>query len=90
MTHLMELDDKMCKYEMDLSSIVEETEWTQFGLQIDRQMDKVKPAYPLKCVGGEYKKLEISSLFVGGNWGYENNWAGVTTVSIPTLSIDWG
>ena len=29
-THLLKLFDKICKYEMDTASIVENTEWTQF------------------------------------------------------------
>ena len=36
----------MCKYEMDPTSIVEDTELTWFCPQTDRQMDKVKPVYP--------------------------------------------
>ena len=36
-THL--LLDKMCKYEMDPMSIVEDTEWTRFCPQTDRQTD---------------------------------------------------
>ena len=59
MTHLLELLDKMCKYEMDPTSIVEDTEQTPFCLQTDRRTDgrtdgrkdgktdKVKPLYPL-------------------------------------------
>ena len=35
-THL-KLVDKMCKYEMDLASIVEDTEWTPFCPQMDRR-----------------------------------------------------
>ena len=50
----------MYTYEMDVASIVEDTEWTRFGLQTDgwmdggmvrqmnRQMDKVKPVYLLQ------------------------------------------
>ena len=41
MTHLLKLLDKMCKYEMDLASIVEDTEQTRFC----PQTDKVKPVY---------------------------------------------
>ena len=33
--HLLKLLDKMCKYEMDPTSIVEDTEWTQFCPQTD-------------------------------------------------------
>ena len=35
-THLLKLLDKMCKYEMDLMSIVEDTEQTRFYPQTDR------------------------------------------------------
>ena len=39
-THLlMKLFDKMCKYEMDPASIVEDTEQTRFCPQMDRWMD---------------------------------------------------
>ena len=59
-THLLKLVDKMCKYEMDPVSIVEDTERTQFCPQTDRwmdrqtdrrtdgEMDKVKLVYPLQ------------------------------------------
>ena len=47
----MQLLDKMCKYEMDPMSIVEDTERTRFCPQMDRwtsgQTDKVIPVYPL-------------------------------------------
>ena len=36
----------MCKYEMDPTSIAEDTERTWFCPQTDRQMDKMKPIYP--------------------------------------------
>ena len=45
-THL-KLLDKMCKYEMNPASIVEETERTRFCPQTQRRRDKVKPVYPL-------------------------------------------
>ena len=38
MTRLSKLVDKICKYEMDLTSIVEDTERTQFGLQTEGLM----------------------------------------------------
>ena len=38
-THLLKLLDKMCKYEIDLASIVEDTEGTQFYPQTDRRTD---------------------------------------------------
>ena len=37
MTHLQKLLDKMCKYEMDPTSIVEDTEQTWFCPQTDRR-----------------------------------------------------
>ena len=43
MTHLLKLVDKMCKYEMDLASIVEDTEQTDG--QTDGQTYKVKRVY---------------------------------------------
>ena len=39
-THLLKLLDKMCKYEMDPVSNVEDTEWTQFCPQMDRRTDR--------------------------------------------------
>ena len=53
-THLLKLLDKMCKYETDPTSIVEDKERTRFCPQTDRwtdgqtdgQTDKVKPVYP--------------------------------------------
>ena len=57
-TNLLKLLNKMCKYELDLTSIVEDTERTWFcpqtdrrkdgqtDRQTDRQTDKVKPVYP--------------------------------------------
>ena len=57
-THLLKLLDKMCKYEMDPMSILEDTERARFCPQTDRQTDgrmdrrtdgqtdKVIPVYP--------------------------------------------
>ena len=47
-THILKLLDKVCKYEMDPASIVEETDWTRFRPQMDTQAGKVKPVYPLQ------------------------------------------
>ena len=48
--HLLELLDRMCKYEMHPRNIVEVTERTPFCPQTDgrtdRRTDDVKPAYP--------------------------------------------
>ena len=53
-THLLKILDRMSKYEMDPTSIVEDTEWTRFCPRIDRRTDrqmdrktnKLKPVYP--------------------------------------------
>ena len=39
MTHLLKLLDKMCKYEMDPASIVEDTERTPFCPHTDGQTE---------------------------------------------------
>ena len=49
MTHLLKLLDKMYKYKMDLTSIVEDTILSTDGQtdrRTDRRTDKVKPVYP--------------------------------------------
>ena len=43
--YFQKLVDKMCKYEMDLASIVEDTERTRFCLQADGWTNRVKPVY---------------------------------------------
>ena len=52
--HLLKLLDKIYKYEMDPTSIVEVTEQTQFHPQMDGQpysrMDDVKPEHPLSTL----------------------------------------
>ena len=40
MTHLLKLPDKMCKYETDPVSIVEDTEWRRVLLDPKSQQDK--------------------------------------------------
>ena len=37
--HLLELVDSMCKHETDLASIIEDTEQSQFSIEIDGRMD---------------------------------------------------
>ena len=62
-THLLKLLDKMCKYEMDPMSIVEDTERTRFCPQTDRrtdgrtdgQGDTSIPPYQLRWSGGYNK-----------------------------------
>ena len=62
-THLLKLLDKMCKYEMDPMSIVEDTERTRFCPQTDRrtdgQGDTSIPPFQLRWSGG-YKNIWIS------------------------------
>ena len=60
----------MCKYEMDLTSIVEDTEQTRFCPQTDRwtdgQTDKVKPVYPpfnFVEAGGMINPLHVGTKF---------------------------
>ena len=47
-THLLELLDKMYKYEMGPDCIVKNTEQTHFRSQTDGWMDKMKPVSPLR------------------------------------------
>ena len=67
MTHLLKLLDKMCKYEMDPMSIVEDTERTRFGPQTDRwtdgQGETSIPPFQLRWSGG-YNKPQQSMNFV--------------------------
>ena len=55
-TYLLKLLDKMCKYEMDPTSIVEDTERTRFCPQIDRwtdgQGETSIPPFQLRWSGG--------------------------------------
>ena len=68
-THFVKLLDKICKYDMDPTSIVEDTEQTRFWPQTDRQMDghtgKVKPVYPSstslsRCYNNNLNKDNLS------------------------------
>ena len=75
-THFLKLLDKMCKYVMDLASIVEDTEQIWFHPQTDRRTDKVKAVFtPLSTslkrgVGGGYNKVKpvhpLSTSWMGG------------------------
>ena len=55
-THPLKLLDKMCKYEMDPMSIVEDTEQTRFCPQTDRRTDGQGetsiPSFQLRWSGG--------------------------------------
>ena len=64
-THLLKLLDKMCKYEMDLTSIVEEDTILSTEGQTDgqRQTDKVKAVYsPFKIVEAGCIKIWMKSV----------------------------
>ena len=71
-THLLKLHNKMCKYEIDLASIVEDIERTRFCPQTDRRTDRqtdrqtegkqgetsTPPSTSLRGVGvGDYKTI---------------------------------
>ena len=61
-THLLKLLDKMCKYEMDPTSTVEDTEGTGFCPQTDRQTDRQGetsiPPFQLRWSGGYNKSCQ--------------------------------
>ena len=63
-THLRKVLEKMCKHEMDPTSIIEDTEQTwlcpQTDRQTDGQMDKVKPVYPA------FNFLEVGGIIMAG------------------------
>ena len=65
-THFLKLLDKMCKYEMDPMSIVEDTEWTRFCPQTDRrtdgQGDTSIPPFQLRWSGGYNHEIHIINL----------------------------
>ena len=65
-THLLKLLDKMCKYEMDPMSIVEDTERTRFCPQTDRWTDGLGdtsiPPFQLRWSGG-YKNYHQPDLY---------------------------
>ena len=63
-THLLKLFDKMCKFEKDLMSIVEDTERTRFCQQTDRRTrwnqntpPPPPPPFQLRWGGGYNKKF---------------------------------
>ena len=68
-THILKLLDKMCKYKMDLTNIVEDTERTRFC----PHTDKVTPVYPLstslKWVGGG---ITMDCTYIQDSW-YKSN-----------------
>ena len=66
-THLLKLLDKMCKYEMDPMSIVEDTERTRFCPQTDRrtdgQGDTSIPPFQLRWSGGYNDTCALATTF---------------------------
>ena len=55
MTHLLKLLDKVYEYEMDLVSIVEDTERTRFCPQMDRWTDGETSIPPFNFIEPGYK-----------------------------------
>ena len=51
-THLLKLLDKMCKYKMDPTNIVQDTERTRFCPRIDGQGETSIPPFQLRWSGG--------------------------------------
>ena len=79
----------MCKYEMDLASIVEDTEWTWFGLQTYGQTDRLKTVYPLNFVGdggGGGGGIIIISYQFSWKYDYEN----ITAPSLCCANVSSG
>ena len=66
-THLLNLLDKMCKYNMDPMSIVEDTERTRFCPHTDRQTngqgETSIPPFQLRWSGGYYEGGSHTSTF---------------------------
>ena len=62
-TQLLKLVDKMCKYEMDVASIVDDTKRTRFFLSTEGQTGMVKPVYPppSTSLSGGYNKNKSDS-----------------------------
>ena len=62
MAHLLQLLDKMCKYQMGPTNIVEDTEQTRFCPQMDRRTDRQgetsKPPLQL-CWNGGYNEADF-------------------------------
>ena len=77
-THLLKLLDKMCKYEMDPASIVEDTERTWFCTQTERwtygQTDKVKPVYPASTSLSRGIIIMTDWGFIDRDYHYANEW----------------
>ena len=55
MTHLLNLGDKMCKYEIDPRSIVEDTEQTQLCSQMEGQSETSKAHLSTSLKQGVYQ-----------------------------------
>ena len=75
MTHLFKLVDKMCKYEMDLASIVDDTVYTMWSIdgrwtdrqtdgQTDGQSETSIPPQPTSLVGVWLHKSPAISTFI--------------------------
>ena len=65
-THLLKLLEKMCTYEMDPTSFVEDTEQTQFCPQTDRWMDR--------RTDGRTRWNQYTPFQLRWSGGYKNLW----------------
>ena len=88
-THLLKLLDKMCKYEMDPMSIVEDTEWTRFCPQTDRHTDGQGetsiPPFNFVEVGG-IKRYETKNSSYSP-WKFEEIYQNPEYHFYPALSL---
>ena len=89
-THLLELLDKMYKYQMDLASIVEDTKQTRFCPKTDKltygRMDRWTdgqgetsiPPFNFVERGYKYSKLNFATTcpwtIIINNWSLDKNW----------------
>ena len=62
MTHLLKLVDKICKYEIDLASIVEDTDQTWFGGWMDNGRTKWYHYNWLNFIDGVYNNMGADTL----------------------------
>ena len=82
-THLHTLLDKMCKYEMDPMSIIEDTERTWFCLQMDRRTDgqgeTSVPPFNLVAAGD----IKINQQSENSIWHKITNISSTLTIRCP-------
>ena len=85
-THLFLVVNNCTKYEKDLSNGRKVMAQTQFGLQMDRQTDKLKPVYPsqLRWQGG------IMRHAIKIIWCWHVHWERHGNTKVITTESDWG